>query len=337
MSFKPYPLIFEPRFVRGSSRGLSGTAPDWFAKYLKTCNLPPPESQNYDQCWLLIDSGEMQSTVQNGDSAGCTIRQLVQTAPRELVGREQKAEAPFPLCIRLFATFEDQPLQVHAGEEAPWELRCEHGNKKAWYCLAVQPESRAFVGISPAASTQLLLNQLHTPEGPRFMQKFKMRPGDSCLVPPGIIHSLSVGHLIWEIASTPLPPLRLARWREENPIPNKEKEKARQCLKQESRQNTRSARVRGSFSYTRKIPLTRHWPYFSLEEIRIADHIYLDTNKEACHLLYPVSGKITLQSRQQEDIDLPPGRVCCVPASLGQYKLISDEHAEILRAAPPWQ
>ncbi len=333
MAEKLYPLIFNPVFENGEGAAKSAS---WVMNFLKTCNLPMPEADKFDHCWLLLDSDSIQSTVANGPLAGRTLRELIEAYPRELVGREQSAANRFPVCIRFFATTEDQPLLVHAGEDTPPELNREHGNMKLWYSLAVQPDARAFIGINPSASTQQLLNQLHTPDGPQFMQKFKIRPGDSCLVPPGIIHSLSAGHLMWEIATRPVPPLRIGRWREEQPIPNEEKEKARQCLKQESRQSTRSARVRGTINHTRKIPLTRHWPYFFLEEIRIADHIYLDTSGEACHLLYLVSGNVGLQFGNGRELELPSGAVCCVPANLGQYKLLSADHAEVLRAAPPW-
>ncbi len=330
MDSQLYPLLFEPIF-RQSNRRAQGFAP-WIAELMSNCNLAPPAENDIDECWLLADSKDIQSTVANGRLAGVTLRSLVAERPLEMVGRHHASRSAFPLMARVFATAEEQPLLVHPDSDAGSERWEKHGNMKIWYSLAVQGDARAYVGIDPRVSAQQLFANINSPQARQFLQKLKIRPGDSCLIPPGMVHSLSTGHLIWELKPRPAPPLCLGPGREQDRIPAKEQEMARDSVKLESRQSTRTARVRSPLTHTRKISLTRHWPYFSVEELRIADHISLETAGVACHLLYPTVGRCLIRYRQGQEFVLPLGRICCVPAILGKYQLVAEAPSEILRA-----
>ena len=332
MSATPYPLILEPIFETAAEE--VPQTPPLFDDFCQRHRLAPPADRPASQLWLLCDAPGRQSIVANGPWAGRQLRELVESQPQELIGRDHSGEKPFPLCVRVFATARQQPLLVHPDEEAPADLYKRHGSMKFWYSLAVERGARAFVGLHPRASLQQLFGQLNTPDARRFLQKFQVREGDSCLIPPGVVHSLSAGHLTWEMQPRAVSPLRLCDGGDHHEIPPEEQQAARQSLKMESRQSMRTAKVRGSLTHTRKISLTPHWPYFSVEEIRIADHIFLETDGRQFQLLYTIAGAVAIQYRNSETVELPPGRVCCLPAKLGSFKLTAPDTAEVLRAGP---
>lgn len=337
MSSELYPLTFQPVF--GAIDQQAEETVPCFARFLQRVGLTPSSSSESgfsDECWLLADSELHNTEITNGSFSGMTLRELAGSRPKEVMGRNYSGNNRFPLALRLYAPAVDQPLLVHPDEDAQVELYDKYGNMKFWYSLDASREAWCSIGLTSRASRQRFFQKLDTPEVKQFLQKLRIRSGDTCLLPPGSVHTLSRDNLILEIMPRPAPALRLGTWSGEggNDIPQAEKETARQCLKMESRQGIRIPRFKGPMARTRKIPLTAHWPWFSVEEIRIGDHIYLETTADHFNLLYQVSGSVTVQTKNSPDLELTPGQICCIPAAIGPYKLITSEPSELLRIGP---
>jgi len=104
----------------------------------------------------------------------------------------------------------------------------------------------------------------------------------------------------------------------------------------EARQNPRISRESGTATHTRRIPLTPHCPYFSVEEVRLYDHIFLRTTGDSFHLLALQRGEVTVEWGN-EALPLRPGQLCCVPACLGEYKVVTrNGPAEFLKVTRPY-
>ncbi len=285
-----------------------------------------------DTCCLIGEEQLDVIAVLGGASRGRTLRELINEAPRQIVGRQYDKAKPFPLSLTIRSIQQDQPLQLYPDQDTAAELSMPDAmNAKFWYSLAAERSARVFLGLDPRTSAHQLIRHLSGTDARNHLQRFNVRVGDSYLVLPGTVHALTSGQTVLEMSLSTRPGLRLATWSESEDIPEAELDAAIRSVNPESRQIIRMPKVRGEVSHTRKIPLTRHCPYFAAEEIRLLDHIFMETNGEACELLFALEGTFSVSHEGGRE-SVPENHLCLVPAALGSFKLQNDDGpAEILR------
>ncbi|MFO7821483.1 MAG: hypothetical protein R6V56_05460 [Lentisphaeria bacterium] len=322
-----YPLLFEPVWQKSESGGdmLSDKYPDICSR-AKTGNI----------CWQIIDDGNLQSKVLNGAFAGKSLRHMVEDNPVELVGKRHRPQASFPLCCRILDLGKDQPLGVHPAGERRRDKRQAQSNTKFWYTLATKGSTRVYAGIAQRVTGQQLIRHIDDHSKMLGMvRSFPARPGDSFLIPPGFIHGIAAGNLVWELQENNVPAYRLSDAEENAEIPEEERQAALDAVIVESRHNPRISREASKFTHTRRIPLTRHCPFFLVDEVRLFDHTFMRTTSDSFHLLFMVKGTGIVEYGAAK-LELIPGQVCCIPAALGEYKVkTAGAPAEFLRIRRP--
>jgi mannose-6-phosphate isomerase len=285
------------------------------------------------ECWGVIDDGPAQSEVLNGSLAGKTLGELTRLYKSDLVGRRHPNTAPFPVCVRVREVTAEQPLAVHP----PTERRGGDGqeNAKFWYVLEADEQASVTAGLAQRAAGQQVRSKLDTPALMRLLQTFASRAGDAFLIPPGIVHGMSAGNLIWEVQQSNTEPYRLSYLSGKSRIPADEQKRALEAILLTARQNPRISREASSLSHTRKIMLTPHCPYFNIEEIRLHDHMFSRTGGDSFHLLTVIHGKAVI-TYDADSWPLDQGCACIVPASLGDYKVENcGDPAVLLRVTQP--
>ena len=321
-----YPLLFEPVWE----------APGWSGNLLPAAVPGLYAEVQGGMCWQIVDDGELQSKVANGTFAGKSLRHVVEDNPVELVGKGHRPGDTFPLCCRLLDVGADQPLGVHPADGRRRDNRAPQSNTKFWYTLASDASSRIYAGIAQRVTGQQLIRYVNNHD--KFLdlvRSFPAREGDSFLIPPGFIHGIGGGNLMWELQERNVPAYRLSELAADADIPDEERQAAIDAVIVESRHNPRISREASRFTHTRRIPLTRHCPYFLVDEIRLFDHTFQRTNGDSFHLLMMVKGEALLEFGDSS-ITLTQGQLCCVPAGLGEYKVkTTGEPAEFLRVRRP--
>ncbi|MFW6414270.1 MAG: hypothetical protein ACOCZS_03105 [Verrucomicrobiota bacterium] len=281
--------------------------------------------------WQLVDQGDLQSQVINGPMAGSTLRQLVNDFPRELVGQKHPPDRPFPLCCRILDVGKEQPLRVHPPGQAGGYSGSPDTNAKFWHVLAADEKARVTAGIAQRVTGQQLISSINKPALRDLTRAFTARGGDSFLIPPGIIHAVGAGTLVWELKQHTNDGFSLNSGTTGEQVTKEEQEKALNSILLESRHNPRISREASGFTHTRRIPLTPHCPYFLVDEIRLFDHIILRTRGDTFHLLFVRQGHVDVFFKGTST-RVESGELCCIPATLGEYKILQvDEPAEILR------
>lgn len=270
--------------------------------------------------WGFVDDGELQSTVAAGPLAGKTLRQLCELYPADLVGRKFRGQQPLPLAVRFLDIGANLPLLVHPDEAYCATHREFKPNTKFWYCLDADPAACVMVGIGQRVTGAQILQHLNTAAVRDLLQQFPACPGDSFLVPAGRVHSATAGVLLLDVQQRHVEPLCVSSFSPNETVSAVEQEQALRAVHYEDRQVGRISREASSTSLTRKIPLVRYCPFFTVEELRIAagERSFDATDGKSFHLLVAVREQVNLESRAGRD-SLSPGTVCCVPATFGGY------------------
>jgi len=77
--------------------------------------------------------------------------------------------------------------------------------------------------------------------------------------------------------------------------------------------------------------LLHYCPRFTVDEIRLTDHLFDRTNGTTCHILVAARGVAEIQTEGRTEA-LPQGSVTCIPAALGDYRIYArDGMTHLLR------
>jgi len=169
---------------------------------LFTAHHPPqrPASQeNSEQLigevWITDDL----SRFQNGPAAGMTLAEASGKYGAELHG-ESWPHRRFPILAKYIFTSDWLSVQVHpddayAAVHDPGNL----GKCEAWYFLRSEPEAAILLGLKPTATLGQLQRAFPKGTSRDLLQSFRPQPGEAVFLPPGIVHALGPGLVVFEV------------------------------------------------------------------------------------------------------------------------------------------
>ena len=202
------PLIFEPllKRIRWGGRRLGS--------HLQK---PIGEGNDYAESWELADHGSDQSRINGGPLNGgplngTTLRQLMQSHPQELLGR-QAGLTQFPLLIKFLDANDWLSLQVHPDDKLAQRYDPhENGKTEAWVILDAQPESRICAGLKSGVDAAALRAGLLSGNIEDLLHMIPVTPGDCVFVPAGTVHAIGPGILLAEVQQQSNLTFRLHDW-----------------------------------------------------------------------------------------------------------------------------
>ena len=182
--------------------------------------LPPGEP--IGEAWDLSDVEGKPSVVRGGPHAGRTLRELVASCPRDLLGTSGvDADGRFPLLMKLLDAQRNLSVQIHPSDD---DLRAQgstrSGKTEAWIVLEAEPGARVLYGRPDGTSssdfydamTALGGAELAPDDEARFLAWVPVTPGDVIYVPAGTIHALGEGVVLLEVQQTSDTTYRIYDW-----------------------------------------------------------------------------------------------------------------------------
>lgn len=329
MSVPLYPLRFLPTYER------KGTVGGLLAEYLAAdpARSLPPEGATAS--WEIVDGPGQSSIVANGPLAGRSLAELVAQAPREIVGRRYRPGHPFPLCVRLADIAEPEPLAVSPEYPVRASDQTYRPNHRFWVSLAARETAEIQVGISQSGTRLDIVHSLETPELRNLLQTYSPLPYDAFFAPCGRVFGMGPGNLVLEVREHPGHPLPISHWGQGSPPPDELVAAGLRAVYFQDRQVSRISRDASAISQTRRVPLLPHCPSFSVEEIRLYDHLFDRASGNSFHLLAAIEGQARLEWGDQAE-PIPCGSLACIPAALGDYRLYAEGGASrVLRVIRP--
>ncbi|MEG1843116.1 MAG: type I phosphomannose isomerase catalytic subunit [Clostridia bacterium] len=174
-----YPLKLRPFFRHGDQT-------PWGGQALAQCfHKPIPDARTGESLEISAIPG-MESVIENGALAGQTLTDALSAWGDKLTGR---ADAAFPLLVKLLDAREKLSVQVHPGDN--YAYLNEHGKlgkTEAWLILSCAPDARIVYGLNTkgrALSDCVKGGQLET-----SLNWMRVKPGDVCYIPSGLVHAL---------------------------------------------------------------------------------------------------------------------------------------------------
>lgn len=283
-----------------------------------------PERVPTAEAWVIYDD----NLIAAGPLAGRTLGDVASQYGAALLGQRAahsppstSAAAPrFPLLIKLLDCAQWISLQVHPNDEQARQLEgpghC--GKTEAWHILTASPCAALIAGIQPGVSAPALAESIRNGNILDLAMRRAVQTGDTFLIPPGAIHALGPGLLVYEVQQTSDLTYRVFDWN-------------RPASAGRALHIEKSLAVADLNAVPQFIPpphLETHGrqllcssAYFTLDFLSALDApLTLDTQGESFHALTVIAGSARLVSAQNE-LTLERFQTALVPAESGEYML----------------
>ena len=196
------PLLFNPLYQQRV----------WGGRSLETSlGRTLPADQVIGEAWEVVDRPEAQSVVARGPHAGASLRGLIETHGREIMGAVWDTRRPFPILVKWLDCQERLSLQVHPPASVAAELQGEPKTEN-WYVAAATPGAGLMVGLRHGATREAFAHALADNTLEPLVHRFPVQAGDSILVRSGQIHAIDGGNLILEIQQNSDTTYRVYDW-----------------------------------------------------------------------------------------------------------------------------
>ncbi|HUY13262.1 MAG TPA: type I phosphomannose isomerase catalytic subunit [Terriglobia bacterium] len=189
--------VFKPKIW--GRRDLAPVYPDsWTTRRGKTvANRYPGINSNWKEpvgeSWLTGDDAKFL----NGPVAGRTLGEVTREYGTELTGSAAEGKE-FPILSKFIFTSDWLSVQVHPDDNYAGAHEGFRGKCEMWYILETKPEAAFLLGLKPGTSKAALREQLRQGTVRESVQRFKPEPNEAIFVPPGSVHALGPGIILFE-------------------------------------------------------------------------------------------------------------------------------------------
>lgn len=284
----------------------------WGGRRLRSCAEPIGEA------WVVYE----QNRVLDGPFAGRSLAELAARAGADLLGEPVVAHTGlrFPVLIKLLDTTDWLSVQVHPNNQDARRLEGEDtwGKAEAWHILDAEPEARVVTGLRPGTDQTQLADAVRGSGFEELLTYATVAPGDTIDVPPGQLHALGPGLLLYELQQTSDITYRVYDW-------------------QRPSQNGRALHVEQSLAVVDPTLTATPMPapvapdgvqvqlleneLFRLSALRVQrPPIEIATERRSFHALTAIDGPL-LASGEDWGFSLSAWDTLVVPASTGAYTL----------------
>jgi mannose-6-phosphate isomerase len=281
-----------------------------------------------------------ESLVREGPYAGESLAALVARLGAGLLGLRAVAVygRRFPLLTKFIDAREQLSVQVHPDDV--YAARHEHGKlgkTETWYVLHAEPGAQLIYGFARATSSDEVRRAIERTRLEPLLHSFDPRPGDVIFVPPGTVHAIGGGILLYELQEYSDVTYRLydyGRVQADGTTRELHVERALEVLRyspvEEVRATPLEAIPYGEDGSRRVLVACR---YFVEEELRVAGEVADATTPASCQILTCLGGACTIEAGGAV-VRLRRGETAVLPAALGAYRL-HGEPAQLMRAYVP--
>ncbi|MCA9078975.1 MAG: class I mannose-6-phosphate isomerase [Planctomycetaceae bacterium] len=171
-----------------------------------------PAGDDFAESWEVADLPNDITVVSRCSLTGRTLRELMQSHPRELLGSQADRDR-FPLLIKFLDAQRRLSVQVHPSKAmAASRPEVTTGKAETWVIIDAVPGSQVYAGLKPGVDRATLLEAIKAHKTEQCLHSYEVQPGDCVSLLPGTVHALGEGILLAEIQEPNNVTYRLCDW-----------------------------------------------------------------------------------------------------------------------------
>ena len=146
------------------------------------------------EVWITDDA----SRFLNGPLTGLTLREASEQYGQELHGKTWKGKR-FPILAKYIFTSDWLSVQVHPDDDyAALHDPGNVGKCEMWYIVRAHRDAKILLGLKPGVTRESLRAAFEQGASKPLLHAFRPKPDEAIYVPPGTVHALGPGLVLFE-------------------------------------------------------------------------------------------------------------------------------------------
>ena len=151
------------------------------------------------EAWMLSCHKDGNSIVRNGELAGLTLQQAVETWGKDSLGKKSADFTYFPILIKLIDAKDRLSVQVHPNDEYALANEGEYGKTEMWYVVDCEEDAKLIYGFNQDISRGEFLERINNNNLSPVCNYVPVKKGDVFFIDAGTMHAIGKGILIAEV------------------------------------------------------------------------------------------------------------------------------------------
>lgn len=152
----------------------------------------PTDGGHLGESWEL-------SFVPGGEACLADGRRVSEVFGREAYGKRAEGMPAFPTLTKFIDARENLSVQVHPSDAYALEKEGQYGKSELWYILEAEEGAGIYLGLREATDAETLRRAACEGRAEELLRFVPVRRGDRFPIPPGTIHAIGAGVLLFEI------------------------------------------------------------------------------------------------------------------------------------------
>lgn len=312
MSFKKYPIVFEPIL---KDRIWGGTKLD----SVLGKNL---ESEQVGESWEISLVPENISIVANGYYKGQSLEELLSQYPNDILGESvyETFGKQFPLLFKFLDAKEDLSIQLHPNDELARKRHDSFGKTEMWYVMQANPGARIVVDFKEGVNEEDYLRHMEAKTLPSILKEIPVKKGDVFFIETGTVHAIGAGVLLAEIQQASDITYRVYDWDRLDSEGNSRELHISQAL-----EAINYAPKKVELHYNKEVNkgnLVVNCPFFTVNYIPLIGVYFPNKKKDTFYLYVCTDGACVINVEDEnKSFSFKKGDTVLIPASLNQYRI----------------
>ncbi len=284
------------------------------------------------EVWITDDASQFR----NGPLAGMTLAEAAEKYGPELNGKNWQ-DRQFPLLAKYLYTSNWLSVQVHPDDaEASHYDPGHRGKCEMWYIVRSDRKGRILLGVKKGIGKEKLQAAFEDGASREYLNKFRPKAGEAIYVPPGTVHALGPGLVLFEVEENSDLTYRLDDFGrlglDGKPRPlHLDKGLAVAKLGLPAHRDLPHVEFRERYGLRRLVLACRH---FALEELILGRRGTFEGSPERVEVLSVIGGEGRVETRAGW-LGYRTGDTWLIPPATGQYRLVPTEQTRLLKFYVP--
>lgn len=151
------------------------------------------------ESWELSCHPDGESVIANGEHAGKPLSAYIEEKGRDILGRNCRRFADFPILIKLIDARDNLSIQVHPDNGYALRNEGQYGKTEMWYIVDCEQGAFLYYGFSREVSEEEFRRRIADNTLLEVLNRVDVQKGDVLFIESGTIHAIGKGIVIAEI------------------------------------------------------------------------------------------------------------------------------------------
>lgn len=157
------------------------------------------DGEKLAETWELSCHPDGPSCIANGEYAGKTLADYIESCGKGVLGSHCEPFENFPILIKFIDAKKDLSIQVHPSDDYALKNENQYGKTEMWYVVDCEEGSSLYFGFSKEVDKAEFKERIENHTLTDVLNKVQVKKGDVFFIESGTIHAIGAGIVIAEI------------------------------------------------------------------------------------------------------------------------------------------